>query len=108
MLRAVAKVNAVKRSLLFAIFFLLPAIVGGVQESSVSTSSNPSTPDSPAHALTPREAAITRGDIQMARKDYEQAVMDYQLALQLDQKDAVVLNKIGIAYQQLGDLDQAM
>ena len=54
--------------------------------------------------MTPRELALTRGDIQMARKDYEQAVADYELALQKNEKDAVLLNKVGIAYQQLGDL----
>ena len=56
---------------------------------------------------SPREVALTRGDIQMARKDYAQAVAEYQIALGLNPKDAAVLNKIGIAYQQVGDLDKA-
>ena len=43
----------------------------------------------------------------MARKDYAQAVAEYQIALQSSAKDAQVLNKIGIAYQQLGELDKA-
>jgi tetratricopeptide (TPR) repeat protein len=51
--------------------------------------------------------ALIRGDIQMARKDYDQAIAEYRLALQGNPKDAVLLNKMGIAYQQLGNLDQA-
>lgn len=51
--------------------------------------------------------ALTRGDIQMARKDYAQAAAEYRLALQGDRKDALLLNKIGIAYQQLGNVNDA-
>jgi Flp pilus assembly protein TadD len=57
--------------------------------------------------MTPRDLALTRGDIQMARKDYDQAVADYEIALQAQKNDAVLLNKIGIAYQQLGNLNMA-
>jgi tetratricopeptide (TPR) repeat protein len=57
--------------------------------------------------MTPRDLALTRGDIQMARKDYDQAVADYQIALQGGKNDALLLNKIGIAYQQLGNLNLA-
>src|ERR1700733_9557405 len=59
------------------------------------------------HQMSKQEAALIRGDIQMARKDYDQAVAEYRLALEGDQRDALLLNKIGIAYQQLGDLNQA-
>jgi tetratricopeptide (TPR) repeat protein len=57
--------------------------------------------------MTAQQAALIRGDIQMARKDYDQAIAEYRLALQGNPKDAVLLNKMGIAYQQLGNLDQA-
>jgi tetratricopeptide (TPR) repeat protein len=57
--------------------------------------------------MSKQEVALTRGDIQMARKDYDQAVAEYRLALEANSKDALLLNKIGIAYQQLGDLNQA-
>jgi tetratricopeptide (TPR) repeat protein len=43
----------------------------------------------------------------MARKDYAQAIAEYQVAVQLNAKDAVLLNKLGIAYEQLGELDKA-
>ena len=59
------------------------------------------------HTMTPQEAALTRGDIQMARKEYTQAVAEYKIALKGNAKDALLLNKMGIAYQQLGDLNDA-
>ena len=58
-------------------------------------------------SMTPQEAALTRGDIQMARKEYSQAVAEYRIALEGNAKDALLLNKMGIAYQQLGDLNNA-
>ncbi len=57
--------------------------------------------------MTPQEIALTRGDIQMARKEYGQAVAEYRIALQGNPKDALLLNKMGIAYQQLGDVNDA-
>jgi tetratricopeptide (TPR) repeat protein len=64
---------------------------------SASQSTTPST------ALTPRELAEVRGAVQMARKMYSEAISTYvQLAAQ-EPHNAVLLNKIGVAYQQLGD-----
>jgi len=65
-------------------------------------------PDSPGqpHA-TPDKPPITpelRGDIFMARKMYREAIEAYKLA---PSDSAVVLNKTGIAHQQLLELDQA-
>ena len=57
--------------------------------------------------MTPREIAEMRADILVARKEYEVAVISYGEILKTDPKNAVVLNKIGIAYQQLGNADQA-
>jgi tetratricopeptide (TPR) repeat protein len=57
--------------------------------------------------MSPQETAMIRGDIQMARKDYSQAVAEYRIALQGNAKDALLLNKMGIAYQQLGDFNDA-
>jgi tetratricopeptide (TPR) repeat protein len=55
-------------------------------------------PDKPA--LTPE----TRGDIYMARKMYREAVEAFR---QGPSKDPVLLNKIGIAYHQMLQLDNA-
>jgi len=45
-----------------------------------------------------------RGDIAMARKNYRQAVADYQ---EVQPQTAVLLNKTGIAYHQMLELDLA-
>ena len=57
--------------------------------------------------MTPRQIAEMRADILMARKEYDLAIASYQDILKSEPKNAVVLNKIGIAYQQLGNQDQA-
>jgi tetratricopeptide (TPR) repeat protein len=64
----------------------------------------PSTP--PAPPMTPRQAVELRGDVLMARKEYAQAVTAYKQIIVDEPKDAFVLNKIGVAYQELGDLKQ--
>jgi tetratricopeptide (TPR) repeat protein len=45
-----------------------------------------------------------RGDIQMARKMYREAVESYSMA---DMRSAIILNKMGIAYHQMLELDLA-
>ncbi|HEV2201886.1 MAG TPA: tetratricopeptide repeat protein [Bryobacteraceae bacterium] len=47
--------------------------------------------------------AVERGDIYMARKMYREAIETYMQA----PASAAILNKIGIAYHQLADLDNA-
>ncbi len=54
----------------------------------------------PKPTLTPE----TRGDIYMARKMYREAIETFR---QGPAKDPVLLNKIGIAYHQLSQLDNA-
>ena len=61
----------------------------------------------PLSTMTPREALEMRGDIFMARKEYSQAAGEYDHILATEPKNAEVLNKIGVAYQQLGDLLRA-
>ncbi|HWF38009.1 MAG TPA: tetratricopeptide repeat protein [Candidatus Acidoferrales bacterium] len=98
-----------KHSIHFAILFTL-LVTGSLkaQQNSQPSSGSSSTSVAPAmHTMTPQEAALTRGDIQMARKEYSQAVAEYKIALQGSAKDALLLNKMGIAYQQLGDLNNA-
>ena len=58
----------------------------------------------------PRTAAETyelRGDILMARKEFSDAKVLYIKVLDLQPKNSVVLNKLGIACQQLGDSEGA-
>jgi tetratricopeptide (TPR) repeat protein len=98
------KTIAVSCSILFQILLVF-LLAGTAVARQAQSSASPA--DTSVHQPTARELAINKGDIQMARKDYEQAVADYQIALQGNQKDAMLLNKIGIAYQQIGDLNQA-
>ena len=58
-------------------------------------------------AMTPRETAEMHGDILMARKEYSAAIRTYLEILHNAKSDAVLLNKVGVAYQQLGDLSRA-
>lgn len=61
----------------------------------------------PASELSPRHWAEMRGDINMAKKMYGDAIVSYHKALQIEPRSAVVLNKIGIAYHQQMQLNQA-
>jgi tetratricopeptide (TPR) repeat protein len=72
-----------------------------------NTASPTATTAPPLATMTPREALEMRGDIFMARKEYSSAVGEYEHILTTEPKNAEVLNKIGVAYQQLGDLLRA-
>jgi tetratricopeptide (TPR) repeat protein len=65
---------------------------------SVANASSPA-----AQAQHPTLSAQERGDIQMARKLYREAIETYRTA----PESAAVYNKIGIAYHQLGELNNA-
>lgn len=60
----------------------------------------PPQPVKPATPITPE----MRGDIQMARKMYREAIETYTSA---GTDSAIIVNKIGIAYHQLQELDMA-
>lgn len=91
----------------FVATLLVAGSVNAQQNPSPSANGAAPPQEPPAHKMTPQEVALTRGDIQMARKEYAQAVAEYRIALQGDAKDALLLNKMGIAYQQLGDAANA-
>jgi len=61
----------------------------------------------PLSSMSPREAAEMRADILMARKEYFQAAGSYLQILVNEPKNAELLNKVGVAFQQLGDLDRS-
>jgi tetratricopeptide (TPR) repeat protein len=67
---------------------------------------SPKVPDIPLMAPPARAdlPAEKRGDISMARKNYREAIELYR---QAPQDSAVILNKIGIAYHQMMQLDVA-
>ena len=82
-----------------------------VSDTAASSTSANSSEDSvgakPISSMSTREAAEVRADILMARKEYGQAVGAYLAILVAEPNSATVLNKVGVAYQQLGDLDRA-
>lgn len=57
--------------------------------------------------LTPLQSAELRGDVLVARKEFSAAITAYEQALGGAATNATVLNKIGVAYQQLGDLSRS-
>jgi tetratricopeptide (TPR) repeat protein len=61
----------------------------------------------PLSAMSPRDAAEMRADILMARKEYSQAVGAYLAILVNEPNSAELLNKVGVGFQQLGDLDRS-
>lgn len=92
-------------SLLFAIalvFLLAPRVFAQ------QVPASPASPDSNANStLTPRQTAELRADILMARKEYADAVRSYGDILKDSPNDAELLNKMGVAYQELIDLNRA-
>jgi len=105
------------RVTLFAIpLFLFVACPAFAQQtptkvSDTTTTDSPSTSTSvgakPLSSMSPREAAEMRADILMARKEYFQAAGAYLQILLNEPKNAELLNKVGVAFQQLGDLDRS-
>lgn len=97
-----------KRPIHFALLLAFLVARGApARQSPAPAESDAAAANQTTRTAAPREMALTRGDIQMARKDYDQAVAQYQVALQFDTKDAQVLNKLGIAYEELGEFDKA-
>ncbi|MGA8034986.1 MAG: tetratricopeptide repeat protein [Candidatus Acidiferrales bacterium] len=71
-----------------------------------SEQSNSASPTDPAK-MTPRQLAELKADILMARKEYSQAIDSYDKLLQSEPKNAALLNKVGVAYQEMDDLIRA-
>src|SRR5881296_2982527 len=69
----------------------------------VDKTTQPPSPSLPAQELVPEK----RGDIYMARKMYREAVEAYQDGLRAAPKSHLLYNKLGIAYHQQLQLDQA-
>jgi tetratricopeptide (TPR) repeat protein len=76
-----------------------PTTTASAQSSTAQTSDNA--------PMTERRREEMRAEILMARKDYREAALAYQRILDQDPKNPEILNRIGIAYQQLGQDDLA-
>jgi tetratricopeptide (TPR) repeat protein len=101
----------VKLSALFAIALSLAWAGASSHQASDASAAAPTKPsssqDSSAAPMTPQQTAQMRGDILMARKDYREAALAYQRLLDKDPQNAQVLNKVGIAYEELGEASLA-
>ncbi len=104
-----------KYALLYAIslvLFLAPAVSSQSQQQTSGTASagNPavaSNAPKPDTKLTPVQIAELRADVLMAEKEYGDAIRAYETILQTDPQNAKVLDKIGVAYQEMLNLRDA-
>jgi tetratricopeptide (TPR) repeat protein len=95
-----------RRFALFAVFTLFVlALSTQSQQSAVSSASARAASDVPE--MSPEKTAELRADILMARKEYAAAIDAYLSILKNDPRNALLLNKTGVAYQQLGADDSA-
>lgn len=95
-----------KRALLFLIPFTLLCVATVHAQQTSDTSAAESTPTATEN-MTPRQSAELRADILMARKEFADAIRAYDDILRTSPNDPGVLNKAGVAYQQLMDFGHA-
>lgn len=92
---------------LFAIaLFVLASGAARAQENPTNPAQAAANAPAPA-PMSPREAAEMRGDILMARKEFSSAISAYEKIVATEPRNAELLNKIGVAYQQLGAANHA-
>lgn len=98
------KLRVVALTFLFAVTLHQSAIGGPRTQAQTGTTPAPG----PLVPLpTDRDGLERRGDLMMVRRDYREAVDIYQKAINLAPKDAVLYNKMGIAWHQQFRLDLA-
>jgi len=86
-------------------FAFVPA-ASGQQPTAPASTDRPQTAAHAAPPLSPQELE-RRADLFMARKRYPEAIEIYLRLVKKDQKNAALLNRIGMAYQHEGNLSQA-
>jgi tetratricopeptide (TPR) repeat protein len=99
-----------RHSLLFVVplvFLFVPVAAAQQQPADTAALGSSATPDANQKPMSPREAAELHADLFMARKEYSEAIRAYEALLTNDRYDAQILNKIGVAYQEMIDLHNA-
>ncbi|MGQ9918173.1 MAG: tetratricopeptide repeat protein [Bryobacteraceae bacterium] len=86
------------------LLFLAASCLLAVPATGQAPQTPPSPPASRPESPKPQISPEMRGDIYMARRMYREAIDAYRA---IQPPTAVIYNKIGIAYQQLGDLNSA-
>jgi len=84
----------------------LPARAQETPASAVKSTSTPQSANA-APSQNPRQAAELRADTLMAQKLYPEAIALYEKLLKDEPHNSMLLNKIGVAYQQEGRSDKA-
>lgn len=84
-------------------FLLIPVFAQSEKDLRAGTPPPPNV-SLPAAAPAPVLTVEQRGDIFMARKNYREAIDTYN---SISPPTALILNKVGIAYHQMGELDAA-
>lgn len=96
---------------LFVIGLDAPRFAASAQTSRPSTETsapeNSAASSGDTSAMTQVQKDELRGDIFMARKEYREAIETYHELTKENPRNAVLLNKLGVAYQQLDDLGRA-
>jgi tetratricopeptide (TPR) repeat protein len=90
--------------LLYVLPFLAVSSIPAQQEPSAKAIAVST--ESPSN-MTPREMAELRADIYVARKMYREAIESYQRLLDAEPHNAVLFNKMGVAYQEAGESGRA-
>ncbi len=93
-----------RRSLFLALPLILFVVPTGHAQQITNTSAESAPPVQEIAKMSPREAAELRADILMARKEFEDAIRGYDAILKDEPKNAGLLNKVGVAYQEMTDL----
>src|ERR1700751_4071189 len=99
-----------RRSVLLAVPLLFVSIPSfGAQQAQPASASSSDTiyVATPKPQLTPRQAAELKADVFMARKEFGEAAAAYEAILETEPKNAQLLNKTAIAYQELGSLNRS-
>ncbi|HTU36049.1 MAG TPA: tetratricopeptide repeat protein, partial [Candidatus Acidoferrum sp.] len=98
-----------KYSLLVAVslvLFAVPAARSQQQAPGTTPAAN-STSNSSPEKLTPAQVAELRADVLMAEKEYADAIHAYGSIVDTDPTNAQVLDKMGVAYQEMLSLRDA-
>ncbi|HTS11399.1 MAG TPA: tetratricopeptide repeat protein [Candidatus Limnocylindrales bacterium] len=95
-----------------SLLFVIPLVLLAVSPARAQQTSEAAPPESSAAepsqtTMTPLQAAELKADILMARKEFVDAIRAYDEILKQAPQNAEVLNKVGVAYQQLIALREA-
>lgn len=99
-----------KYSLLVAVSLVLSCVPAARSQQQAPASTPPANSAANSNAgakLTPNQAAELRADVLMAEKEYSDAIRAYGSIVQTDPSNAQVLDKMGVAYQQILNLREA-